>query len=291
MASLQEELKKRQKKKHPDEVIHEARDQKKRDRQQLNKIRKKHIDSEKKAIKSEDRSFKAKRKAKKEGTWKSSRERINTARGYADKEFDLLQSNKKQKEDQRIEEQKAFDKDYNVYEGYTQRDDLSSEEFAEKSSLGKQLASSNTFFKERQEALRSILESQTITKEAEVGLTRTLEAMEAIEGQFDGTNRGADMYNIPKVSIENQYNPEEITETPNAQGQKKIDVAKENKLQTEAEAREKFLSKNTPANRAFRDQFGDPTHTEQAAADWDKMRWEKFGKPQYESNLLKNQKG
>ena len=286
MASLQEELKKRQKKKHPDEVIHEARDQKKRDRKQLNKIRKSKVDSEKKAIKSEDRSFKAKRKAKKEGTWKSSRERINTARGYADKEFDLLQSNKKQKEDQRIEEQKAFDKDYNVYEGYTQRDDLSSEEFAEKSSLGKQLASSNTFFKERQEALRSILESQTITKEAEVGLTRTLEAMEAIEGQFvdnNGERIQQDMYNIPKVSIENQYNADEIAETPNAQGQKKIDVAKENKLQTEAEAREKFLSKNTPANKAFAE--GD-----YRKADWDEMRWRDFGKPKYESNLLKNQK-
>ena len=290
MASLQEELKKRQKKKHPDEVIHEARDQKKRDRQQLNKIRKSKVDSEKKAIKSEDRSFKAKRKAKREGTWKSYRERINKARSYADKEFDLLQSNKKQKEDQKIENQKAFDKDYNVYEAYTQRDDLSSEEFAEKSDLGRKLATKETFFKERQEALRSILESQTLTKEAEVGLTRTLEAMEAIEGQFDGTNRGADMYNIPKVSVENQYNPDEIVETPNAQGQTKIDVAKENKLQTEAEAREKFLSKNTPANRAFRDQFGNPTHTEAAANKWDEMRWQKFGKPNYESNLLKNQK-
>jgi len=56
---------------------------------------------------------------------------------------------------------------------------------------------------------------------------------------------------------------------------------------SEDQARIDFLSKNTPANRAFRDQGGNPTHTEAAATEWDKMRWEKFGKPNYESNLLK----
>jgi len=46
------------------------------------------------------------------------------------------------------------------------------------------------------------------------------------------------------------------------------------------QARIDFLSKNTPANKAFEE--GD-----YRKADWDEMRWQKFGKPNYESNLLK----
>ena len=51
-------------------------------------------------------------------------------------------------------------------------------------------------------------------------------------------------------------------------------------LKSEAQARIDFLSKNTPANKAFAE--GD-----YRKADWDEMRWQKFGKPNYESNLLK----
>ena len=51
-------------------------------------------------------------------------------------------------------------------------------------------------------------------------------------------------------------------------------------LKSEAQARIDFLSKNTPANKAFEE--GD-----YRKADWDEMRWQKFGKPNYESNLLK----
>ena len=57
----------------------------------------------------------------------------------------------------------------------------------------------------------------------------------------------------------------------------------ERDLKSEAQARIDFLSKNTPANKAFAE--GD-----YRKADWDEMRWKDFGKPQYESNLLKNQK-
>ena len=51
-------------------------------------------------------------------------------------------------------------------------------------------------------------------------------------------------------------------------------------LKSEAQARINFLSKNTPANKAF-------AEGEYRKADWDEMRWKDFGKPQYESNLLK----
>ena len=68
-------------------------------------------------------------------------------------------------------------------------------------------------------------------------------------------------------------------------------VNPDQKLQNEADARQKakeeFLAKNTPANRAFRDRFGNPTHTEAAATKWDEMRWKEHGLPNYESNLLK----
>tara|TARA_R100000664_G_C2705628_1_gene104357 strand:+ start:71 stop:805 length:735 start_codon:yes stop_codon:yes gene_type:complete len=53
-------------------------------------------------------------------------------------------------------------------------------------------------------------------------------------------------------------------------------------LKSEAQARIDFLSKNTPANKAFEE--GD-----YRKADWDEMRWQRFGKPNYESNLLKDQ--
>ena len=77
---------------------------------------------------------------------------------------------------------------------------------------------------------------------------------------------------------------EKIKEAVDVQNETKESViapkSDQNDLKSEAQARIDFLSKNTPANKAFAE--GD-----YGKADWDEMRWQDFGKPQYESNLLK----
>ena len=77
---------------------------------------------------------------------------------------------------------------------------------------------------------------------------------------------------------------EKIKEAVDVQNETKESViapkSDQNDLKSEAQARIDFLSKNTPANKAFAE--GD-----YRKADWDEMRWQDFGKPQYESNLLK----
>ena len=188
MASLQEELEKQQKKKHPDEVIHEVRDQKKRDREQLNQIRKKHIDSEKNALKTEKElglrktNWKSRRKYQQEGT--SDRDRINKAREYADREFDTIQANRKVEADR----QKAIDEqnwaDFNKWEGLAQQDDLKLSDFQEKENLFKKFAGQENFIKEKIWALSDIIENETTDDETRRSLIYTLEQIAASHNQF-----------------------------------------------------------------------------------------------------------
>ena len=96
---------------------------------------------------------------------------------------------------------------------------------------------------------------------------RKAEFDEAGEGtQFNLINRLKDVVETAENKEIKETNNNTLTKTTE---QKSLD-----------QARIDFLSKNTPANKAFEE--GD-----YRKADWDEMRWQKFGKPNYESNLLK----
>tara|TARA_B100000287_G_scaffold66619_1_gene58230 strand:+ start:43 stop:975 length:933 start_codon:yes stop_codon:yes gene_type:complete len=104
-------------------------------------------------------------------------------------------------------------KSFNEWEKLAQRDDLESEEFAEKGRIFAEFGGDGTFIQERVDSINSLLESGVLSKEAEVGLTNTLEALVAAEGSFKESRE--QVFNIPdetvsNVEIENQYNPGEL---------------------------------------------------------------------------------
>ena len=245
MASLQEELEKRQKNKHPDEVTQDLRDQKKRDKEQLNTIRQKHIDSEKNAIKTEKElglrktNWKSRRQYKQEG--RSDRDRINKAREYGDREFDTLQANKKVEADR----QKAIDEEnwanYNKWEGLAQQDDLQISDFQEKENLFKQFAGQENFIKEKIFALSDIIENNATDDVTKTSLIRVMEEIAASHNQFKesqqdtyaliekdkaGTLRGEDLF-TNQSDIDEFNLSRGITTAPstNVQGQTDIQAA------------------------------------------------------------------
>ena len=212
MASLQEELKKREKVLTRDERIYEQRDQSKRDREQLNKIRQKHIDSEKKAIKTEKElglrktNWKSRRQYKQEG--RSDRDRINKAREYGDREFDTLQANRKVEADR----QKAIDDqnwaDFNKWEGLVQSDDLKLSDFQEKENLFKKFAGQENFIKEKIFALSDIIENNATDDETRKSLIYTLEQIAASHNQFKESQQ--DTYTMIEKEKRGELRGEEI---------------------------------------------------------------------------------
>ena len=106
-------------------------------------------------------------------------------------------------------------KSFSEWEKLAQRDDLESEEFAEKGRIFAEFGGDGTFIKERVDSINSLLESGVLSKEAEVGLTNTLEALVAAEGSFKESRE--QVFNIPDkkneastIEIENQYGPGEL---------------------------------------------------------------------------------
>ena len=79
-------------------------------------------------------------------------------------------------------------KSFSEWEKLAQRDDLESEEFAEKGRIFAEFGNDGTFIQERVDSINSLLESGVLSKEAEVGLTNTLEALVAAEGSFKDIN-------------------------------------------------------------------------------------------------------
>ena len=159
-----------------------------------------------------------------------------------------------------------------------------------------------------QESFKQSQISNRVNLSDEEALTQELQRLTALSNNA-GNDTFASMYTEAAIELQNKFdlyqNESEsgpqttqfkvinaLNETKN-EVEKAVKVQKETKepviapdkkdLKSEAEARKKFLSKNTPANKAFAE--GD-----YRKADWDEMRWKDFGKPQYESNLLKNQK-
>tara|TARA_R100000353_G_C6485360_1_gene190323 strand:+ start:13 stop:1017 length:1005 start_codon:yes stop_codon:yes gene_type:complete len=195
MASLQEELKKRERVLTRDERIYEQRDQNKRDREQLNKIRQKHIASEKNSIKADKElglrktDWKSRRAYAREGRTDHANlpynERIAKAREYADREFDTLQANKKVEADR----QKAIDEqnwaDFNKWESLVQSDEpLKYTDFQEKENLFKKFAGQENFIKEKIWALSDIIENETTDDATRKSLIYTLEQIAASHNQF-----------------------------------------------------------------------------------------------------------
>ena len=222
MASLQEELKKREKVLTRDERIYEQRDQSKRDREQLNKIRQKHIDSEKKAIKTEKElglrktNWKSRRAYAQEGRTDHANlpynERIAKAREYGDREFDTLQANKKVEADR----QKAIDEqnwaNYNKWEALTQQDDLKFSDFQEKENLFKQFAGEENFIKEKIFALSDIIENNATDDVTKTSLIRVMEEMAAAHNQFKESQQ--DTYTMIEKEKKGELRGEEIFTNP-----------------------------------------------------------------------------
>ena len=212
MASLQEELKKREKVLTRDERIYKQRDQSKRDREQLNKIRQKHIDSEKNALQTEKElglrktNWKSRRQYQQEG--RSDRDRINKAREYGDREFDTLQANKKVEADR----QKAIDEqnwsDFNKWEGLVQSDDLKLSDFQEKENLFKKFAGQENFIKEKIWALSDIIENNATDDETRKSLIYTLEQIAASHNQFKESQQ--DTYTMIEKEKRGELRGEEI---------------------------------------------------------------------------------
>ena len=158
-----------------------------------------------------------------------------------------------------------------------------------------------------QESFKQSQISNRVNLSDEEALTHELQRLTALSNNA-GNDTFASMYTEAAIELQNKFdlyqNESEsgpqttqfkvinaLNETKN-EVEKAVKVQKETKesviapksdqkdLKSEAQARIDFLSKNTPANKAFAE--GD-----YRKADWDEMRWRDFGKPQYESNLLK----
>ena len=160
---------------------------------------------------------------------------------------------------------------FSEWEKLAQRDDLESEEFAEKGRIFAEFGGDGTFIQERVDSINSLLESGVLSKEAEVGLTNTLEALVAAEGSFKESRE--QVFNIPdetvsNVEIENQYNPDELDQSDSGVV---ASTTTQKPLKTpEQKAREDWLtqSRNTPAAKAFAD------GTDQQQSEWEDLRWQ-----------------
>ena len=160
---------------------------------------------------------------------------------------------------------------FSEWEKLAQRDDLESEEFAEKGRIFAEFGGDGTFIQERVDSINSLLESGVLSKEAEVGLTNTLEALVAAEGSFKESRE--QVFNIPdetvsNIEIENQYNPDELDQSDS--GVVASTTTQEPLKTAEDIARDKWLkqSRNTPAAKAFAD------GTDQQKSEWEDLRWQ-----------------
>ena len=160
---------------------------------------------------------------------------------------------------------------FSEWEKYAQMEELGSEEFAERGRIFAEFGNDGTFIQERVDSINSLLESGVLSKEAEVGLTNTLEALVAAEGSFKESRE--QVFNIPdetvsNVEIENQYNPDELDQSDSGVV---ASTTTQKPLKTpEQKAREDWLtqSRNTPAAKAFAD------GTDQQQSEWEDLRWQ-----------------
>ena len=156
-----------------------------------------------------------------------------------------------------------------------------------------------------QESFKQSQMSNQVNLSDEEALTQELQRLTALSNNAKN-DTFASMYTEAAIELQNKFDlyqdesgpqttqfkvinalnetQEKIKEAVDVQNETKESViapkSDQNDLKSEAQARIDFLSKNTPANKAFEE--GD-----YRKADWDEMRWQKFGKPNYESNLLK----
>ena len=160
---------------------------------------------------------------------------------------------------------------FSEWEKYAQMEELGSEEFAERGRIFAEFGNDGTFIQERVDSINSLLESGVLSKEAEVGLTNTLEALVAAEGSFKESRE--QVFNIPNetvsnVEIENQYNPDELDQSDS--GVVASTTTQEPLKTAEDKARDAWLkqSRNTPAAKAFAE------GTDQQKSEWEDLRWQ-----------------
>jgi len=160
---------------------------------------------------------------------------------------------------------------FSEWEKYAQMEELGSEEFAERGRIFAEFGNDGTFIKERVDSINSLLDSGVLSKEAEVGLANTLEALVAAEGSFKESRE--QVFNIPdetvsNVEIENQYNEDELNQSNS--GVVASTTTQEPLKTAEDKARDDWLkqSRNTPAAKAFAE------GTDQQKSEWEDLRWQ-----------------